>query len=61
MGAVPNKKVTRSQRGARLTSYKLKPLHPSICPQCRRAKLPHTACPFCGYYRGRQVVEARGS
>lgn len=57
MGAVPNKKVTRARRGGRLTSYKLKPLNPSYCPRCRRAKLPHTACPGCGFYRGREAVE----
>ncbi len=57
MGAVPNKKVTRARRGRRLTAYKLKAVHPALCPRCRAAKLPHTACSRCGYYRGRQVVE----
>lgn len=56
MGAVPNKKVTRARRGRRLTSYKLKPLHPAFCQRCRTAKLPHAACPQCGYYRGRRVL-----
>jgi large subunit ribosomal protein L32 len=56
MGAVPNKKVTRARRGKRLTSYKLKPLNPAYCTRCRSAKLPHTACPKCGYHRGREVV-----
>ncbi len=57
MGAVPNKKVTRARRGRRLTSYKLKPLHPARCQRCNTAKLPHAACRQCGYYRGRQVVD----
>jgi large subunit ribosomal protein L32 len=26
------------------------------CPQCSSALRPHTACPSCGYYRGRQVL-----
>ena len=56
MGALPKKKVTRARRGRRLTSYKLKPLHPAVCQRCNTAKLPHAACPQCGYYRGRQVV-----
>jgi large subunit ribosomal protein L32 len=60
MGAVPNKKVTRARRGRRLTAYKLKPLNPSYCSRCRSAKLPHTACPSCGYYRGREAVTVRG-
>jgi large subunit ribosomal protein L32 len=31
----------------------------SVCPNCREMKLPHRACPHCGYYRGRQVVEIK--
>ena len=29
------------------------------CPNCGESKLRHHACPSCGYYRGRQVTEAR--
>jgi large subunit ribosomal protein L32 len=27
------------------------------CPNCHERKLPHRACPACGYYRGRQIVK----
>ena len=60
MGALPKKKLTRAQRGRRLTSYKLKPLNLSYCSRCRSAKMPHTVCPQCGFYRGRQVVGVEG-
>lgn len=56
MGALPVKKLTKSRQGKRLAHYKLSPLYPSRCPNCRNAKLPHRACPSCGYYKGRQVV-----
>jgi large subunit ribosomal protein L32 len=26
------------------------------CPQCHSQKLPHAACPTCGTYRRRQVL-----
>jgi len=26
------------------------------CPQCSGAVRGHTACPACGYYKGRQVL-----
>jgi large subunit ribosomal protein L32 len=29
----------------------------SECPQCHETKLPHRACPHCGFYKGREVVE----
>jgi large subunit ribosomal protein L32 len=27
------------------------------CPNCREMKLPHRACPNCGYYKGREVID----
>jgi len=26
------------------------------CPKCAKPVLPHTACPNCGYYKGREVI-----
>ena len=26
------------------------------CPKCKEKKLAHTACPTCGYYKGRSVL-----
>ncbi|MDP6227078.1 MAG: 50S ribosomal protein L32, partial [Dehalococcoidia bacterium] len=56
-GAVPNKKLTRARKGRRFSSYRLKSINPAFCPRCRNAKLPHTVCRQCGFYRGRQVIE----
>lgn len=28
----------------------------SICAQCKKPKLPHRVCPFCGYYNGKPVI-----
>ncbi|MCX6566093.1 MAG: 50S ribosomal protein L32 [Candidatus Aminicenantes bacterium] len=30
----------------------------AACPNCGTPKLPHKACPECGYYRGRPVIKA---
>ena len=27
------------------------------CPNCHETKPPHQACPHCGYYKGREVIE----
>lgn len=29
----------------------------SECPHCHEMKLPHRACPKCGYYKGREVMD----
>ena len=31
----------------------------SICPNCQEKKLPHRACPKCGEYKGRAVLETK--
>ena len=31
----------------------------SDCPNCHEKKLPHRACPKCGYYKGREVIEQK--
>lgn len=31
----------------------------SECPNCHEMKQPHQACPNCGYYKGREVVDTK--
>ena len=31
----------------------------SECPNCKEKKLPHHACPKCGMYKGREVLEVK--
>jgi large subunit ribosomal protein L32 len=35
----------------------LHPLSLAECPNCHEKKLPHRACPKCGYYKGREVID----
>jgi large subunit ribosomal protein L32 len=28
----------------------------SVCPNCKKIRLPHRVCPHCGYYNGKPVV-----
>ena len=39
----------------RRTHYKATAPTASKCPQCGKTKTPHQICPYCGYYKGRQV------
>ena len=47
---------TRSRRAA---NWKLAAVTTVACSQCHRAKRPHFACAFCGYYDGRKVLEPK--
>ena len=58
MPPLPKKKHSRARRGGRRAHHRLTAVSLSGCPQCRAAKLPHRACPSCGYYNGRVVGPA---
>lgn len=55
--AVPKRKISRSRRGNRRSHDALELKNISVCPQCTEPKLPHRACPSCGFYRGRAILE----
>jgi len=56
--AVPKKKTSKSRRDMRRANHDRMD-HPAVssCRQCGAPVRPHTACPECGTYRGRQVIE----
>lgn len=55
--ANPKRRHSRSRRGKRRAHDFLTPPSLSVCGNCGTAVLPHRACPNCGYYKGKQVVE----
>ena len=54
--SVPKKKSPRSNKGHRRGHQQFEPVQPFVCPKCKHAKLSHQACPNCGYYRDRDVL-----
>ena len=56
--AVPKRRKSKSKRDMRKAQYKVAPINVSSCPQCGEAKLHHRACPSCGTYKDRTVIEA---
>ncbi len=55
--AVPKRKTSKSKRDMRRTHQKAAAPNPTTGPQCGEAVLPHHACPSCGSYKGRTVIE----
>lgn len=53
--AVPKQKNSKARGRKRRTHYKTSAPTVSVCPECQEPKLPHTACPECGVYNGRDV------
>ena len=57
--SVPKKRRTKSSVGKRRSHHALKGLTLSKCPKCNQAVEPHTACKFCGAYKGKEVVKVK--
>jgi len=56
--AVPKKKKSKSKtRSRRAGNWKLAAPSRSLCPRCGSARLPHTVCPSCGWYKNRVAVD----
>lgn len=59
MGALPKRKLSKARRGERRSHHHLQVIQPVRCSNCRDWKLPHHACPSCGFYNGRQVLKIK--
>ena len=56
--AVPKKKISKSRRYMRRAHDSLASSTYEECPNCGEQKRPHHICNSCGYYNGREVLEA---
>jgi len=57
--ANPKRKSSKARTRQRRTKYYNSLEKPQVleCPNCGNVKQLHRACPSCGHYRGRQVIE----
>ncbi len=53
----PKRRHSAARRGKRRAHDSLATAGLSECPNCHEPKLPHRACPHCGQYKGREVIE----
>ena len=55
--ALPKRKHSKSRRDRRRGgNSKMYAANLSVCPNCKKARLPHRVCQFCGYYNGKPVI-----
>ncbi|MBI3406163.1 MAG: 50S ribosomal protein L32 [Acidobacteria bacterium] len=57
----PKRRHSKTRKNKRRTHDFLTAASLSECPNCHERKLPHQACPSCGYYKGRAVMRAAKS
>jgi len=54
---LPAKQRTRTSKKQRSSHFALKKKTTTKCEKCGALITPHRACPQCGTYKGRQVID----
>jgi large subunit ribosomal protein L32 len=57
--AVPKRKQSKMKGRQRRTHYTVSVSTVTTCSNCGEPTMPHVACPVCGVYRGRKVLEIK--
>lgn len=56
MAQEPKKKHSKARKRTRRASIKLSHIGLVNCENCGTARIPHQACPSCGFYDGKKVL-----
>ncbi len=56
MVPLPKRKLSKGRRDRRRSHDALVVTNLVQCSNCGEMRLPHTVCPSCGYYQGREVI-----
>lgn len=55
--AAPKRRTSKMKKRMRRASKRWRAPGFGKCPECGSTVPSHVACPSCGYYRGRQVLD----
>lgn len=55
--AVPKRRTSSTKRDKRRAHDALTPPNVIECQECGEPTMLHRACPHCGMYRGRKIIE----
>lgn len=55
----PKRKHSKGRRDRRRAHDALNAVNTTACSNCGSMRLPHTVCPKCGFYNGREVIEVK--
>ncbi|MHB8806377.1 MAG: 50S ribosomal protein L32 [Anaerolineaceae bacterium] len=57
MTPLPKRKLSKGRRDRRRAHDALQVKTLVKCSNCGEMRLPHTVCPSCGFYKGREIVK----
>jgi large subunit ribosomal protein L32 len=52
----PKRKLSKGRRDRRRAHDALQASNLVVCSNCGEMRLPHTVCPSCGHYQGREII-----
>jgi len=53
----PKRRHSKGRRNRRRAHDGLTARSFAECPNCHEQRMPHRACPHCGHYKDREVIE----
>ena len=56
---LPGQRRSKSSKLRRASHFAMKKSSLTACQNCKKRIPPHTACPYCGLYLGRKVLETK--
>lgn len=56
MTPLPKRKLSKGRRNRRRAHDALQNKNLVVCSNCGEMRLPHTVCPNCGFYKGREII-----
>jgi large subunit ribosomal protein L32 len=59
--ALPKRKYAKARQGKRRSHLCMSVPSLAPCSQCHNIKPAHQVCPFCGTFRGREVISGAKS
>ena len=58
----PKRKHSKARRDKRRSANsKMYAANLATCSNCKKPRMSHRVCPFCGYYKGKPVIVVRAA
>lgn len=55
--SVPKQHHTKGRRDRRRVRFEISSKNLIACSHCKKMAKPHEVCAYCGYYKGKEVVD----
>ena len=54
--ALPRHHLAKGKQGRRRSHLALKSKKLTTCAHCKKQIIAHTVCKYCGYYKGKEII-----